>query len=110
VEQYAPHFLAEFEVVYVDDSDGDRIDEEDRERLLHAGLELKLGDAMPDVLLHNPELQELWVIEAVTSDGEVDEHKVKGMVAFAKRHRKEGVGFTTAPRNSDVAYMRTEPV
>ena len=51
---------------------------------------------MPDVLLYNAELNELWVIEAVTSDGEVDESKVRRMVLFADRHGKEGVGFTTA--------------
>ncbi len=96
VEQYAPHFLSGFEVLYVDDSDGDRVDEGERTLLEEAGLDLLLGDAMPDVLLHNRELNELWVIEAVTSDGEVDDHKVQRMVAFANRHGKDGVGFTTA--------------
>src|SRR5207249_5745258 len=61
---------------------------------------------MPDVLLYNRELNELWVIEAVTSDGEVDEHKVHRMVAFAKRHRKDGVGFTTAYPTWKVAAQR----
>ena len=28
--------------------------------------------------------------------GEVDAHKVQRVVDFARRHRKEGVGFTTA--------------
>jgi hypothetical protein len=96
VQQYAPRFLPGFEVVYVDDSDGERVDQEDRDRLRDAGLVIELGDAMPDVLLYNAELDELWVIEAVTSDGEVDEHKVRRMVAFADRHGKPGVGFTTA--------------
>ncbi len=95
VEHYAPRFLPGFEVVYVDDSDGDRIDDEDRERLRDSGLTFQLGDAMPDVLLHNGELRELWVIEAVTSDGEVDEQKVRQMHAFANRNQMEGVGFTT---------------
>jgi len=106
VEHYAPRFLKGFEVVFVDDSDGDRIDDEDRERLLEAGLELGLGDAMPDVLLHNRELDELWVIEAVTSDGEVDEQKVRRMVEFTKRHRKEGIGFTTAYSTWKIAAQR----
>jgi hypothetical protein len=106
VEHYVPRFLRGFQVVYVDDSDGDRITEEDRERLREAGLDLKLGDAMPDVLLHNPELDELWVIEAVTSDGEVDEHKKSRVLAFARRQNKEAVGFTTAYPTWKVAAQR----
>jgi hypothetical protein len=106
VEQYAPHFLPGFEVVYVDDADGDRITDEDRERLRDAGLDLTLGDAMPDVLLYNRELNELWVIEAVTSDGEVDESKRSRMVAFADRYGKEAIGFTTAYPTWKVAAQR----
>lgn len=95
-EHYAPRFLPGFEVVYVDDSDGQRVTDEDRERLREAGLEISLDDAMPDVLLHNRETDELWVIEAVTSDGEVDVQKVRRMSALADRHGKETVYFTTA--------------
>ena len=95
-DQYAPRFLRGFEVVFVDDSDGERVTDEDRERLREAGLEITLRDAMPDVLLHNPETNELWVIEAVTSDGEVDEKKVRSMRELADRHGKETVYFTTA--------------
>ncbi|MFN0243206.1 MAG: BsuBI/PstI family type II restriction endonuclease [Planctomycetota bacterium] len=106
VTEYAPRFLAGFEVVYVDDSDGDRIDDEDRERLRDAGLELTRGDPSPDVLLYNRELNELWVVEAVTSDGEVDQHKLDRMLAFADRYGKEGVGFTTAYPTWKVAARR----
>jgi hypothetical protein len=106
VKHYVKRFLAGFEVVYVDDSDGERVTDEDRERLRDAGLELGLGDAMPDVLLHNDETNELWVIEAVTSDGEVDEHKVRRLVDFAARHMKDGVGFTTAYPSWKVAAQR----
>jgi hypothetical protein len=106
IEHYVPRFLSGFEVVYVDDSDGDRITEEDRERLREAGLEIGLGDAMPDVLLHSRELNELWVIEAVTSDGEVDEHKQRRMVEFTNRNGKEAVGFTTAYPTWKVAAKR----
>lgn len=96
VEHYAPRFLSGFDVLYVDDSDGDRISDEERDNLREAGLELRLGDAMPDVLLYNRELRELWVIEAVISSGEVDHHKVEQLRAFADRHAKAGIGFTTA--------------
>jgi len=96
VDLYAPRFAPGFHVVYVDDSDGQRVTDEDREQLREAGLEITLGDAMPDVLMHNRETDELWVIEAVTSDGEVDEQKVRSVCALADRHGKETVYFTTA--------------
>ena len=51
---------------------------------------------MPDVLLWNPDTDQLWVIEAVTSDGEVDLHKKNSLVAFTERHHKASIGFTTA--------------
>ncbi|ABV38852.1 hypothetical protein Ssed_4248 [Shewanella sediminis HAW-EB3] len=92
---YAPRFLVGYEVVYVDDGDGDRITDAETETLAAAGLELTIDDAMPDVLLLNRETNHLWVIEAVTSDGEVDIHKKQSLEAFAVRNGKVGVGFTT---------------
>lgn len=92
---YAPRFLVGYEVVYVDDGDGDRITDAETATLAAAGLELTIDDAMPDVLLLNPETNHLWVIEAVTSDGEVDIHKKQSLEAFATRNGKSGVGFTT---------------
>ncbi|WP_350144662.1 BsuBI/PstI family type II restriction endonuclease [Pyruvatibacter sp.] len=106
VEYYAPRFLAGYEVLYVDDSDGDRISPEERAKMEAAGAVLTLADPMPDVLLRHPETDWLWVIEAVTSDGEVDAHKVKGMQAFAHRCGKAGVGFTTAYRTWKEAAAR----
>ncbi|MFT4064856.1 BsuBI/PstI family type II restriction endonuclease [Paraburkholderia sp.] len=96
IDHYATRFLPGFEVVYVDDGDGDRITNQDREVLSRAGIELWLGDAMPDVLLWNPATDRLWVIEAVTSDGEVDLHKVNQLRTLAARCGKAGIDFTTA--------------
>lgn len=95
IDHYAARFLPGYEVLYVDDSDGDRISDEERAKLVAAGVDLKLGDAMPDVLLWNPETDRLWIIEAVTSDGEVDIHKVAQVKAMAERCGKAGVDFTT---------------
>lgn len=106
VDHYAPRFLPGFEVVYVDDGDGDRITAEDRARLARAGIDLKLSDAMPDVLLWNPKTDRLWVIEAVTSDGEVDLHKVSQLRSLAERFGKAGVDFTTAYRTWKEAAAR----
>lgn len=95
IHQYAERFLPGYKVVYVDDGDGDRITDKDRAALAAAGLTLELGDAMPDVLLWCRQTDKLWVIEAVTSDGEVDLHKVEALQRMAKRCGKAGVDFTT---------------
>ena len=106
VEHYAPRFLKGYEVLYVDDADGDRISEKERAKMEAAGALLTLADPMPDVLLWHPEKDALWVMEAVTSDGEVDAHKVKGMLSFAERCGKSEVGFTTAYRTWKEAGAR----
>ena len=106
VEHYAARFLPGYEVIYVDDGDGDRITDEDRAALARAGIELRLGDGMPDVLLWNPTTDRLWVIEAVTSDGEVDLHKVNQLTALAERCGKAGVDFTTTYRTWKEAATR----
>jgi hypothetical protein len=92
---YAPRFLEGYDVIYVDDGDGDRISDKEKSALAAVGLVLTIDDAMPDVLLLNRETDHLWVIEAVTSDGEVDIHKKQSLEAFAERNGKSGVGFTT---------------
>lgn len=106
IKQYAARFLPGYRVIYVDDGDGDRITDDDRVRFAEAGIELRLGDAMPDVLLWNPETDRLWVIEAVTSDGEVDLHKVNQLSGLAERCGKAGINFTTAYRTWKEAAAR----
>ncbi len=103
---YAPKFLPGFAVVYVDDSDGDRVSDEEKDRLQEAGLGFELDDAMPDVLLWNKMTNAIWIIEAVTSDGEVDDHKVRQVRAFAEKHSKKDVGFTTAYPTWKIASQR----
>ncbi len=105
-EHYAPRFLPDYQVLYVDDSDGDRISDEERGKMQAAGVQLTLDDAMPDVLLWNQRTDHLWVIEAVTSDGEVDMHKVAQMQRLAVRCGKSGIGFTTTYRTWKEAAAR----
>ena len=95
INNYAARFLPDYDVIYVDDGDGTRITEQDRERLSAAGVELESSDAMPDVLLWNGVTDRLWVIEAVTSDGEVDWYKVDQLRRLAQRSGKAGIDFTT---------------
>jgi hypothetical protein len=103
---YAPAFLPAFQVIYIDDADGDRVTEAQRAVLATAGVSLGLGDAMPDILLWNRNTDWLWVVEAVTSDGEVDLHKVQQLSELAKRSGKLGIGFTTAYPTWRAAALR----
>lgn len=98
IDTYAKRFLPGYQVVYVDDGDGDRITDSDRERFKEAGVAIHLEDGMPDVLLWNPSSEKLWVIEAVTSDGEADLHKVNQLTKLAARSAKKGIDFTTTYR------------
>ncbi|ENI7698754.1 TPA: hypothetical protein RY505_003908 [Escherichia albertii] len=95
-EVYATRFLPGYQVIYVDDGDGDRVTPEQQSVLADAGITITIHDSMPDVLLWNRQNNSLWVIEAVTSDGEVDIHKMRSLQAFAIRNGKESIGFTTA--------------
>jgi len=93
---YLPKFLPGFEVLYIDATDGQRITPTQEAALLKAGIALGLADSMPDVLLWNPKTDALWVIDAVTSDGEVDLHKARSLTDLAQRCGKKTIGFTTA--------------
>ncbi|HPA21314.1 MAG TPA: BsuBI/PstI family type II restriction endonuclease [Verrucomicrobiae bacterium] len=93
---YVPNFLPGFDVLYIDATDGQRVTPKQKQDLNKAGITIELDDSMPDILLWNPMTDELWVIEAVTSDGEVDFHKVEALTALAKRSGKKAIGFTTA--------------
>jgi hypothetical protein len=95
-EVYVPNFLPGFEVLYIDSTDGQRVTPQQQQALQNAGIVIGLGDSMPDILLWNQKTDTLWVIEAVTSDGEVDLHKVQSLTSLAKRAGKKSIGFTTA--------------
>jgi hypothetical protein len=93
---YVPNFLPGFEILYIDATDGQRVSPEQEQALQEAGIAIQLGDSMPDILLWNQKTDTLWVVEAVTSDGEVDLHKVESLTRLAERSGKKGIGFTTA--------------
>jgi len=103
---YAPNYLPGYDVIYVDDGDGDRITDAQRFALGQAGIELTLSDAMPDVLLWNRDTDTLWVIEAVTSDGEVDIHKLRQLTFLSDRAGKNAIYFTTAYQTWKAAAAR----
>lgn len=103
---YVPRFLAGYELLFTDIGDGERVSQADHDALARAGLTIALGDPMPDVILWKPDTQGVWVIEAVTSDGEVDQQKLQAVQAWASRHDKKLDGATTAYPTWKVAASR----
>ncbi|CBH22646.1 conserved protein of unknown function [Acetoanaerobium sticklandii] len=104
---YANHFLPDYIPVYVDDSDGDRITVTEREKLNFYGISFgHLDDVWPDAILVNPNEKKLWFIEAVTSDGEVDEHKMRGLKAICYRSNLQFGGATTTYPTWKKMYSR----
>lgn len=96
IKHYAPLFLPGFECVYVDSDDGDRVTNEEKAKLAEIGIVLSLKDPFPDLMFFDRKTRRLWCVEAVTSDGEVDEHKVKGVRLLCERSGCELAGLTTA--------------
>ncbi len=95
VEVFAPHGLPGYEVIFVDDSDGTRVAPVWRGAMDRAGISLELGDRWPDVILWNRRDDVFWLIDAVTSDGELDEQRVADICESLARHGKKAAGFTT---------------
>lgn len=93
---YAKHYLFGYTSVFKDAEDGNRITNE--ERALLDQYKIKFGDlddVWPDVILYNEEDNSLWFIEAVTSDGEVDNHKLQGLLRICEKSDKNFGGCTT---------------
>lgn len=92
---YAENFLPTYEPIFIDAFDGDRISEQDQLRLKENNISIELGDVWPDIILINTEKKSLWFIEAVTSDGEVDEQKMRGLKSLCEKANKCFGGATT---------------
>lgn len=93
---YAKHYLPGYTYIFKDADDGDRISAEEQQILNKFKITFgSLADVWPDVILYNEEKNSLWFIEAVTSDGEVDSHKLKGFKSICKNSNKIFGGCTT---------------
>lgn len=104
---YAQFFLPGYVLVFIDDGDGDRLDAAKQTRLASASLRYDALGAMPDALFHKPGTSEFAVIEAVTSDGEVDQHKVESVTAMLRKsHQAPIIHFVTAYRTWKEAAAR----
>lgn len=104
---YASYFLPNFVLLATDDSDGARITEAQKAKLREAQLPTDALGAMPDALFWKPGASEFAVIEAVTSDGEVDQTKVESVTAMiSKGHKAPIIHFVTAYRTWREAAAR----
>lgn len=95
-EHYAPRFLPGFDLVYIDNGSGKRETPEETAVLSKAGVFFIRSDRIPDLLFWNPNTDSLWVVDAISTDGEVDYSRQQDFIKFAKRNGKTKIGFTTA--------------
>lgn len=88
--------FADFELIFKDDGDDDRIKEPWATRLKHLGLTLDLSTRYPDGILALVDRRALWIVDAVSSDGEIDTIRLEEISDWATRHGWTIAGATTA--------------
>jgi len=81
---------------FIDDADGDRLRDEWREILEPLGLVPDLASRWADAMLINESARELWIVDAVTSDGEIDEVRAADFRKWAADRGWSIAGMTTA--------------
>lgn len=97
---YAKNYLSGYQCVFKDADDGNRITQEELSNLAKFKIAFgSLEDVWPDAILYNIEKDSLWFIEAVTSDGEADIHKLKGFKKICEKSNKKFGGCTTTYNN-----------
>lgn len=93
---YARNYLPDYKCVFEDADDGDRVTPEEKELLSELGIVFGgLEDVWPDAILFNQKDNSLWFIEAVTSDGEIDNRKIMGFKKICSISKKRFAGCTT---------------
>lgn len=95
-----------YEAVYIDDADGDRIPAEVEERLETLNLLPDLDSRFPDGILTLVGERKVWFIDAVTSDGEIDEVRRRELDAWAERRGWRVAGMTTTYPSWKIASGR----
>ncbi|HUZ80873.1 MAG TPA: BsuBI/PstI family type II restriction endonuclease, partial [Gaiellaceae bacterium] len=93
--------LSGYELLFIDDGDGDRIKEPYATKLKKAGLELNLDTRYPDTIFAHATKRELWIIDAVTSDGEIDPVRLTEISKWAEDAGWTLAGATTAYETFD---------
>jgi hypothetical protein len=88
--------LPDYELVFIDDADEERIKDEWREELEPRGLLPDLDSLWPDAILVRDDDRSIWFIDAVTTDGEIDETRRAELDAWAAARGYTAAGYTTA--------------
>lgn len=98
VDLYCPHFLPEYEIVFIDDRDGARIGPEYAETVDRLNLPLDLSSRWPDIILNVSETHHCWIVDCVETDGEVDATRRAEMEESFESRGLSVDGFTTVYR------------
>jgi len=86
---------ADYERVFIDDNDDDRISDRWRPRLEELGLLLDLDSVWPDLMAVKAGEKKIWFFDAVVSDGEIDEDRRDQMLEWAAARGWTVAGMTT---------------
>jgi hypothetical protein len=84
VEAFAPAVLQDPHVVTISEP-GDKVYIEDQKLLASAGITINVSDLLPDAILIDigPSLAVLWFVEAVATDGPIDDARREALTAWA---------------------------
>jgi hypothetical protein len=88
--------LPDYELVFIDDADEARIKDEWKKELEPRGLLPDLDSLWPDAILVRDSDRSLWFIDAVTTDGEIEETRRAELGAWATARGYRAAGYTTA--------------
>jgi hypothetical protein len=88
--------LPDYELVFIDDADEERVKEEWRKELEPRGLMPDLDSLWPDAILARDDDRSLWFVDAVTTDGEIDETRRAELEIWAAARGYTVAGYTTA--------------
>lgn len=107
---YCPRFLPGYQVVFIDDTDGQRITPEWEEPVGRLRLPLDLEGRWPDIILNRPGTNRCWIVDCVETDGEVDVVR-RDEILEAFRGRNLVIdGFTTVYRTAKRFAQRQSQV
>lgn len=96
VEALRQTIASEYELVFIDDADGDRVADAYRERLEALNLLPDLASKWPDAILCNGRERLVWFVDAVTTDGEIDDPRAESLTTWAAERGYGTAGLTTA--------------
>jgi hypothetical protein len=96
IEDLAPRLLGTPGVLAISQSER-RIDVLDDELLRDLGLEIRAQELLPDAVLFDGEAGRFWFVEAVATDGEINEQRKAELLRWAGQHdiEPQQCGFLT---------------